>query len=98
MVRAVERGMLRRTEEEITYLSIDEKSSHRGHTYASILTEIDRLRVLDLVPEKKLVAAVSLLETLNSGATYIGQGGGHGYVAGVYQCSQTMHVAGGHRA
>ena len=56
--------MLRRTEEEIAYLGIDEKSSERGHTYASILTDIDRSRVLDLVPERKLVAAVSLLETL----------------------------------
>jgi transposase len=64
MVSAVERGMLRRTEQEITYLGIDEKSSEKGHTYASILTDIDRSRVLDLVPERKLVAAVSLLETL----------------------------------
>jgi transposase len=64
MVSAVERGMLRRTEEEIAYLGIDEKSSERGHTYASILTDIDRSRVLDLVPERKLEAAVGLRETL----------------------------------
>ena len=64
MVSAVERGMLRRTEEKIDYLGIDEKSSERGHTYASILTDIDRSRVLDLVPERKLDAAVGLLETL----------------------------------
>ena len=64
MVSAVERGMLRRTEEEIAYLGIDEKSSERGHTYASVLTDIDRSRVLDLVPERKLEAAVGLLETL----------------------------------
>jgi transposase len=64
MASAVERGMLRRTEEEITYLRIDEKSSERGHTYASILTDIERSRVLDLVTERKLVAAVSLLEAL----------------------------------
>ena len=54
----------RRTEEEITYLGIDEKSSERGHTYASILSDIDRSRVLDLVPERKLGAAVGLLQTL----------------------------------
>ena len=64
MVSAVERGMLRRTEQEIAYLGIDEKSSEKGHRYASILTDIDRSRVLDLVPERKLDAAVSLLETL----------------------------------
>ena len=64
MVSAVERGMLRRTQEEIAYLGIDEKSSEKGHVYASILTEIDRSRMLDLVPERKLEAAVGLLETL----------------------------------
>jgi transposase len=56
--------MLRRTEEKISYLGIDEKSSERGHTYASILTDIDCSRVLDLVAERKLEAAVGLLETL----------------------------------
>ena len=64
MVSAVARGMLRRTEEEIPYLGIDETSSEKGHSYASILTDIDRSRVLDLVPERKLDAAVSLLQTL----------------------------------
>ena len=56
--------MLRRTDDEIAYLGIDEKSSEKGHTYASILTDIERSRVLDLVPERKLAAAVGLLETL----------------------------------
>jgi len=65
MVRAVKRGMLRRTEEEIPYLGLDEKSSEKGHSYVSILTDIERTRVLDLVPERKLAAATALLETLN---------------------------------
>jgi len=65
MVSAVERGMLRRSEEDVPYLGLDEKSSERGHTYVSILTDIDRSRVLDLVPERKLEAAKSLLETLS---------------------------------
>ena len=65
MVSAVERGMLRRCEETVPHLGIDEKSSERGHTYVSILTDIDRSRVLDLVPERKLKAAKSLLETLS---------------------------------
>jgi transposase len=64
MVRTVERGMLRRTEEEIAYLGVDEKSSPKRHTYASILTDIDGSRVLDLSPERKLEAAVGFLETL----------------------------------
>ena len=64
MVSAVERGMLRRTEEEISHLGIDEKSSQKGHSYVTILTDIDRSRVLDLIPERKLEAAKTLLETL----------------------------------
>jgi transposase len=64
MASAVERGMLRRTKEEIAHLGIDEKSSKKGHVYASILTDIDRSLVLDLVPERKLKAAKALLETL----------------------------------
>jgi transposase len=64
MVSAVERGMLRRTEEKIDYLGIDEKSSERGHTYSTILTDIDRSRVLDLVPQRRLEAAEGLLQTL----------------------------------
>ena len=64
MVSAVERGMLRRTEEEISYLGIDEKSSQKGHSYVTILTDIDRSRVLDLIPERKLEAAKTLIETL----------------------------------
>ena len=62
MVSAVERGMLRRAEQELVHLGIDEKSSQKGHTYVSILTDIDRSRVLDLVPGRKLEAAVGLLQ------------------------------------
>src|ERR1019366_5913771 len=65
MVSAVQRGMLRRSEEPVPHLGIDEKSSERGHTYVSVLTDIDRSRVLDLMPERKLKAAKSLLETLS---------------------------------
>jgi transposase len=65
MVSAVERGMLRRREDDVPHLGLDEKSSERGHTYVSILTDIDGSRVLDLVPERKLEAAKSLLGTLS---------------------------------
>jgi transposase len=65
MVSAVERGMLRCSEDNVFHLGLVEKSSERGHTYVSILTDIDCSRVLDLVPERKLAAAKSLLETLS---------------------------------
>lgn len=38
MVNAVERGMLRRSEDDVPHLGLDEKSSECGHTYVSILT------------------------------------------------------------
>ncbi len=65
MVSAVARGMLRRSDDSVPYLGIDEKSSERGHTYISVLTDIERSRVLDVVPERKLKAAKKLLETLS---------------------------------
>ena len=64
MVVAVQRGMLGRSEEKIEYLGIDEKSIERGHSYATVLTDIDRSRVLDLVPGRKLQPAKDLIETL----------------------------------
>ena len=67
MVSAVERAMLRRTEHKIVHIGLDEKSFEKVHTYVSILTDIDRSRVLDLVPGRKLVAAAGLLHTLTPG-------------------------------
>ena len=64
MVRAVERGMLRRNDDDIAHVGMDEKSTERGHSYASILTDIDRSRVLDVVPERTLTAAKTLLGRL----------------------------------
>ena len=65
MVSAVERGMLRRSDDSVPYLGIDEKSSERGQPYISVLTDIERSRVLEVVPERKLTAAKKLLETLS---------------------------------
>ena len=65
MVRAVERGMLRRSEEDVPYLGLDEKSTERGHSYASILTDIERSRVLDVVRGRSLQATETLLCTLS---------------------------------
>lgn len=71
MKRGVERGMARREDAPIQHLGLDEKSFGRGHNYVSILTEIGSAeggqsgaRVLDVVPERTLVAAKTLLETL----------------------------------
>lgn len=51
--------------ERIEHLGPDEKSTERGHSYASILTDIGGSRVLDLVPGRTLAAATQLLDTLS---------------------------------
>lgn len=62
--RAVERGMMRRAEEPVTYAGLDEKSFARHHNYASVLTDIGRSRVLDVVRGRSLEDAQQLLGTL----------------------------------
>ena len=64
MLRGVDRGMARRKADKIEHLGLDEKSTERGHSYASILTDIDSSRVLDVIPKRTLVAATELLNTL----------------------------------
>jgi len=62
--RAVERGLLRRPDEIIKHLGIDEKSFHKGHSYVSLLNDLDNVRVLEVVPDRTEEAATSLLNTL----------------------------------
>jgi transposase len=64
MSRAVERAMLRRGEQDIRHLGVDEKSVGRRHTYASVLTDIDQKRVLEVVQGRMLEDARTLLGTL----------------------------------
>lgn len=59
--RAVERGMIRRKDETITHVGIDEKSFLKGHSYASILNDLDKRRVLDVVEGRTIESAKSLL-------------------------------------
>jgi len=62
--RAVERGMARRKDESIKHLGIDEKSFLKGHSYASILFDLDQVRVLEVTPNRDEIAAKTLMETL----------------------------------
>ena len=59
--RAVERGIARRTDESISHVGIDEKSFLKGHHYASLATDLDQGRVLDVVEGRKKEAAIELL-------------------------------------
>lgn len=58
---AVNRGLARRTDEDIMYVGVDEKSFLKGHRYASLATDIERGRVLDVVEGRKKEDAVRLL-------------------------------------
>lgn len=61
--RAVERGLARREDEPVPEIGVDEKSFGRGQDYVSILTDLKRRRVLEVVPERTQEAAGQLLET-----------------------------------
>ena len=65
MERAVERGLLRREDEPITKVGVDEKSFRRGHVYASILNDLENNRVWDLVEGRTTQNAKKLFETLS---------------------------------
>jgi transposase len=62
--RAVERGLTRRLSEKIKHVGIDEKSFLNGHSYASVLYDLDKGRVLEIEPERTEIAATKLLNTL----------------------------------
>ncbi len=64
MERAVERGLERRSTEAVKRVGMDEWAFKKGHSYVSILTDIDGKRVLDVAPERTQESAEKLLETL----------------------------------
>lgn len=46
MERAVERGLERRHAEPIAYLGVDEKAFRKGHSYLTVVNDLERSRVL----------------------------------------------------
>lgn len=62
--RAVERGLARRQDEPIKHLGIDEKNFLKGHSYVSLITDLEQGRVLDLTPNRDEAAALLLLDSL----------------------------------
>lgn len=64
MERAVERGLDRRSLEEVHNLGVDEKSFGKGHDYVTVLTDIDGSRVLEVAPERTIEACDQVLNTL----------------------------------
>ena len=62
--RAVERGLDRRSLDNIEHVGVDEKSFGKGHSYVSVMTDIDHRRVLEVVAERTIEATDKLWETL----------------------------------
>jgi transposase len=64
MRRAVERGLERRELDALKHLGMDEKSFKRGHSYITLLSDLEQSRVLDVVEERTTEAAEQLWATL----------------------------------
>ena len=62
--RAVERGLERRTVDDVEHVGIDEKSFLRGQSYVSMLTDLDGRRVLDVVEGRTEEAADQLWRSM----------------------------------
>lgn len=61
--RAVERGLVRRgVSDSIPHIGIDEKSFLSGHRYATLATDLDRGRVLDVIEGRTLESAKKVLK------------------------------------
>jgi transposase len=67
MQRGVERGLERRSLDEVRNVGIDEKNFGRGQDYVSVMTDIDGSRVLEVVPGRTEESAAELWETLPEG-------------------------------
>lgn len=67
MKRAVERGLLRREDDPLVHVGMDEKAIARGHCYATVLNDIEGGRVWDVVEGRDEAGAQAALETLSPG-------------------------------
>lgn len=62
--RAVERGLERRSLDEVRHVGIDEKSFRRGHDYLSLLTDLSGAHVLEVSEGREQSAADQLWAAL----------------------------------
>lgn len=51
--RAVRRGLARREREPVRYLGVDETSFQRRHEYVSVITDLERTRVLHVADDRR---------------------------------------------
>ena len=65
MQRGVDRGLARRTLDEVKRVGLDEKSSRKGHRYITVAVDLSAGRVLEVVPERTTEAACGALSVLS---------------------------------
>ena len=63
--KAVQRGLERRVAGERKHLGVDEKSFLKGHQYATILSDLDNPRVLDVARDRKEDSLGELLNKIS---------------------------------
>lgn len=63
---AVERGLYRRNISAVTHLGVDEKNFLKGHSYISVLNDLNNGCVIDVVEGRTKKDAIALLEGLPS--------------------------------
>jgi transposase len=66
MKRAVARGLERRQLDQLKHLGLDEKSFRRGHSYITLLTDLEQSRVLEVVAGPTTEAAGQLWDSLSA--------------------------------
>jgi transposase len=64
MRKAVERGMSRRKDEPIQYVCIDEKNFGKGHNFVTVMSDLDRGRVIDVAETNEKKAIDSLWQAM----------------------------------
>ena len=64
MQRAVARGLARRNVDALQHVGLDEKSFGQGHSYVSVMTDLDAGRVLEVAEDRTREAADSLWNSL----------------------------------
>lgn len=64
MEKSVKRGLLRRKDEPIKYLGMDEKSFLKGQSYITVLSDTEGKRILDVVQNRNTEAVDKLWGTL----------------------------------
>lgn len=64
MKRAVDRGLKKRSIDQVRNVGVDEKNFGSGQDYVSIMTDLDARRVLEVVEERTTESADKLWETM----------------------------------